>query len=124
MNLKARYAETEKKLRSENVKLADDHRRATEAFKDLQIKCRHFEQTDTRKHREVWEMNRELVAEKVRGSSTPIGCCTSNSSAYRRARPPTTSSCPGSARARSRAKETRRRRGGRRRRSGRRRRGE
>ena len=66
MNLKARYAETEKKLRSENVKLADDHRRATEAFKDLQIKCRHFEQTDTRKHREVWEMNRELVAEKVR----------------------------------------------------------
>lgn len=66
MNLKARYAETEKKLRSENVKLGDDHRRATEAFKDLQIKCRHFEQTDTRKYREVWEMNRELVAEKVR----------------------------------------------------------
>jgi dynein regulatry complex protein 1 len=66
IKLKEKYAEFDKKYQAENAKLAADYRRVTEQFKELQVKCRHFEITDRRKYEQVWAMNEAQVAGKVR----------------------------------------------------------
>jgi dynein regulatory complex protein 1 len=64
--LKSRYADSDKKFQDENVRLTEEYRRVTEQFKDLQAKYRHFELADIRKFQEVWAMNEETVAAKVK----------------------------------------------------------
>ena len=66
MHLKQRHAEAERKSRAENVKLLEEHRRTTEAFKDLQTKHRHFKRQDAKKFQEVWAMNEEAVMSRVK----------------------------------------------------------
>eukprot|EP00227_Mantoniella_beaufortii_P020533 CAMPEP_0197588540 /NCGR_PEP_ID=MMETSP1326-20131121/9790_1 /TAXON_ID=1155430 /ORGANISM="Genus nov. species nov., Strain RCC2288" /LENGTH=456 /DNA_ID=CAMNT_0043153381 /DNA_START=206 /DNA_END=1573 /DNA_ORIENTATION=+ len=66
LSLKSRYGESDKRFQDENVKLTEEYRRVTEQFKDLQAKYRHFELADIRKFQEVWAMNEETVAGKVR----------------------------------------------------------
>ena len=66
IKLKEKYAEFDKKYQAENAKLAADYRMVTEQFKELQVKCRHFEITDRRKYEQVWAMNEAQVAGKVR----------------------------------------------------------
>jgi hypothetical protein len=48
------------------IELTDDYKRTTEQFKDLQRKFRHFEMVDSKKYKEVWEMNEESVMKAVR----------------------------------------------------------
>ena len=66
MVLKRKHAEAEKAFSAENVKLAEEHRRAAETFKELQMKHKRFVRADTKKFEEVWAMHEELVAAKVR----------------------------------------------------------
>lgn len=56
-SLKARHSEMEKHSQDDNVKLTEEYKRVTELFKDLQSKFKHFEQVDTKKYQEVWQMN-------------------------------------------------------------------
>merc|ERR1719379_2496059 len=46
--------------------LTEEHKRITEQFKELKIKFRHFQTSDTKRYREVWAMNEEKVAALVR----------------------------------------------------------
>ena len=64
-NLKARYADSDKKFQDENIKLTEEYKRITEQFKDLQNKYKHFQNADTRKFEEVWKMNQETVTKHV-----------------------------------------------------------
>ena len=48
------------------MKLAEEHRRGVETFKELQMKHKRFVRADTKKFEEVWAMHEELVAAKVR----------------------------------------------------------
>ena len=66
MVLKRKHAEAEKAFSAENVKLAEEHRRGVETFKELQMKHKRFVRADTKKFEEVWAMHEELVAAKVR----------------------------------------------------------
>ncbi|XP_072029395.1 dynein regulatory complex protein 1-like isoform X2 [Amphiura filiformis] len=67
-NMKIKLAKQEKQYREENQNLADDYKRITEQFKELQKKSKHFQATDTRKFHDIWCMNEEEVkslAQKV-----------------------------------------------------------
>ena len=66
LTLKSKYAESDKKFQDENVRLTEEYRRVTEQFKDLQSKYGHFEMADIKKFQEVWAMNEETVAAKVK----------------------------------------------------------
>ena len=66
MVLRREHAEAEKAFSAENVKLTEEHRRAAETFKELQMKHKRFVRADTRKFEEVWAMQEALVAAKVR----------------------------------------------------------
>ena len=37
--------------------LTEEYKRITEQFKDLQAKFQHFEVADTKRYRDVWQMN-------------------------------------------------------------------
>lgn len=65
-NLKAKHAEMERHAQDENIKLTEDYKRVTELFKDLQSKFKHFEDVDTRKYQEVWNMNDQAVGDLVK----------------------------------------------------------
>ncbi|XP_071803917.1 dynein regulatory complex protein 1-like [Asterias amurensis] len=60
-NLKVKLAKQEKQYREENQGLADDYKRITEQFKELQKKSKHFQATDTRKFHDIWCMNEDQV---------------------------------------------------------------
>ncbi|XP_022104509.1 dynein regulatory complex protein 1-like [Acanthaster planci] len=62
-NLKVKLSKQEKQYREENQGLADDYKRITEQFKELQKKSKHFQATDTRKFHDIWCMNEEEVKE-------------------------------------------------------------
>ena len=64
-NLKTKYGESDKRFQDQNSKLTDEYKRITEQFKDLQIKFRHFKESDTQRYKEVWKMNEEKVAAVV-----------------------------------------------------------
>ena len=64
-NLKTKYGESDKRFQDQNSKLTDEYKRITEQFKDLQIKFRHFKESDTKRYKEVWKMNEEKVAAVV-----------------------------------------------------------
>ena len=64
-NLKTKYGESDKWFQDQNSKLTDEYKRITEQFKDLQIKFRHFKESDTKRYKEVWKMNEEKVAAVV-----------------------------------------------------------
>eukprot|EP00163_Fabomonas_tropica_P016218 TRINITY_DN2917_c0_g1_i2.p1 TRINITY_DN2917_c0_g1~~TRINITY_DN2917_c0_g1_i2.p1 ORF type:complete len:569 (+),score=175.16 TRINITY_DN2917_c0_g1_i2:731-2437(+) len=64
-NLMAKYHKTDKHYRQQNMDLTEEYKRITEQFKDLQNKFRHFEITDNKKYREMWDMNEQLVDELV-----------------------------------------------------------
>ncbi|XP_071964667.1 dynein regulatory complex protein 1-like [Antedon mediterranea] len=64
-NLKMKLAKQEKSYREENQALADDYKRITEQFKELQKKSKHFQATDTRKFHDIWLMNEDLVKEQA-----------------------------------------------------------
>ncbi|XP_033109065.1 dynein regulatory complex protein 1-like [Anneissia japonica] len=65
-NLKMKLAKQEKSYREENQALADDYKRITEQFKELQKKSKHFQATDTRKFQDIWLMNEGLVKEQAK----------------------------------------------------------
>ncbi|XP_071854027.1 dynein regulatory complex protein 1-like [Apostichopus japonicus] len=60
-NMRIKLAKQEKQYREENQNLADDYKRITEQFKELQKKSKHFQATDTKKFYDVWCMNEEEV---------------------------------------------------------------
>jgi dynein regulatory complex protein 1 len=64
--LKAKYAREEKRYKSENQDLTEEYKRITEQFKDLQNKFQHFEVADTKRYRDVWQMNEEIVTDLMR----------------------------------------------------------
>lgn len=61
----SRYNELDQKYKRQNMNLTEEYKRLTRQFKDLQEKCRHFEQADEAKFREVWEMNAQEVRELI-----------------------------------------------------------
>ena len=65
-NLKARYAREERRFKNENQDLTEEYKRITEQFKDLQSKFQHFEVADTKRYRDVWQMNEEAVTDLMR----------------------------------------------------------
>merc|ERR1719198_2025789 len=65
-NLKARYAREERRFKNENQELTEEYKRITEQFKDLQSKFQHFEVADTKRYRDVWQMNEEIVTDLMR----------------------------------------------------------
>merc|ERR1719440_2149264 len=64
--LKAKYAREEKRYKQENSDLTEEYKRITEQFKDLQSKFQHFEVADTKRYRDVWQMNEEAVTDLMR----------------------------------------------------------
>ncbi|XP_030830868.1 dynein regulatory complex protein 1 [Strongylocentrotus purpuratus] len=62
-NLKVKLAKQEKQYKEENQGLADDYKRITEQFKELQKKSKHFQSTDTKKFHDIWLMNEEEARE-------------------------------------------------------------
>eukprot|EP00294_Goniomonas_avonlea_P013306 CAMPEP_0114553860 /NCGR_PEP_ID=MMETSP0114-20121206/7893_1 /TAXON_ID=31324 /ORGANISM="Goniomonas sp, Strain m" /LENGTH=673 /DNA_ID=CAMNT_0001738851 /DNA_START=30 /DNA_END=2051 /DNA_ORIENTATION=+ len=62
-SLTARYWKKEKDYKQENMDLTDEYRRITEQFKDLQLKYKHFENTDRKRFEEVWRMKEQQVKE-------------------------------------------------------------
>jgi len=65
-SLKAKYGREEKRYKQENQDLTEEYKRITEQFKDLQNKFRHFEVADTKRYRDVWQMNEEIVTDLMR----------------------------------------------------------
>jgi len=63
---KAKYAREERRFKQENADLTDEYKRITEQFKDLQSKFQHFEVADTKRYRDVWQMNEETVTDLMR----------------------------------------------------------
>jgi dynein regulatory complex protein 1 len=64
--LKARYAREERRFKQENADLTDEYKRITDQFKDLQNKFQHFEIADTKRYRDLWQMNEEAVTDLMR----------------------------------------------------------
>jgi len=64
--LKARYAREERRFKQENQDLTDEYKRITDQFKDLQTKFQHFEVADTKRYRDLWQMNEETVTDLMR----------------------------------------------------------
>jgi dynein regulatory complex protein 1 len=64
--LKARYAREERKFKTENQVLTEEYKGITAQFKDLQAKFQHFEVADTKRYRDVWQMNEEAVTDLMR----------------------------------------------------------
>mmetsp|Transcript_26085 Transcript_26085/g.52305 ORF Transcript_26085/g.52305 Transcript_26085/m.52305 type:complete len:654 (-) Transcript_26085:253-2214(-) len=64
--LKARYAREERRFKQENADLTDEYKRITDQFKDLQSKFQHFEVADTKRYRDLWQMNEEIVTDLMR----------------------------------------------------------
>ena len=65
-NLKSRYAREERRFKNENQDLTEEYKRITEQFKDLQSKFQHFEVADTKRYRDLWQMNEEAVTDLMR----------------------------------------------------------
>lgn len=65
-NLKGKFNKQEKNYQQEYVSLTEDYKRITEQLKELRKKFRHFQVTDSKKYREIWEMNEEEVHESMR----------------------------------------------------------
>lgn len=65
-NLKSKLAKQERQFKEENQNLADDYKRITDQFKELQKKSKHFQATDTKKFIDVWVMNEEEAIELAR----------------------------------------------------------
>jgi dynein regulatory complex protein 1 len=61
-----KFVKQDTRFRHENAELTDEYKRVTEQFKDLQKKFRHFEMVDTKKYRDVWEMNEQEVMRVVK----------------------------------------------------------
>lgn len=64
--LKGRHAREDAKFRADNAELTDDFKRLTEQFKELQSKFVHFEQSDSRRYRALWNMNEAEVTALMR----------------------------------------------------------
>merc|ERR1719284_661360 len=64
--LKARYAREERRFKQENADLTDEYKRITDQFKDIQSKFQHFEVADTKRYRDLWQMNEETVTDLMR----------------------------------------------------------
>lgn len=64
--LKARYAREERRFKQENADLTDEYKRITDQFRDLQNKFQHFEVADTKRYRDLWQMNEEIVTDLMR----------------------------------------------------------
>ncbi|CAM9509628.1 unnamed protein product, partial [Chrysoparadoxa australica] len=60
-----RYQETDLRDKRKNVELADDYRRITRQYKDLQAKFRHFEEADNSRYDAVWAMHQEEVQQLI-----------------------------------------------------------
>ena len=65
-SLKAKYAREERRFKEENADFTAEYKRITEQFKDLQSKFQHFEVADTKRYRDVWQMNEETVTDLMR----------------------------------------------------------
>ena len=64
-NLKQKLKKQEKSYNDENQTLADDLKRISEQYKELQKKFRHFQATDNKKFNDIWKMNEEQIKELV-----------------------------------------------------------
>merc|ERR1719440_2404332 len=63
--LMGRYHKSDAKYRQENAELTEDYKRLTRQFQDLQEKFRHFDQSDDRQFREIWQLNETQVRQLV-----------------------------------------------------------
>lgn len=52
------------------MKLTSEYKRITEQFKDLQLKFKHFESSDSKKYVEVWKMKEDQVVELAKRAVT------------------------------------------------------
>jgi dynein regulatory complex protein 1 len=64
--LKSKISKQEKSFQQEYFSLTDDYKRITDQFKELQKKFRHFQIADSKKYRQIWQMNEEIAKEKLR----------------------------------------------------------
>jgi len=64
-NLKARYKKNSEMYRRRNKELSEEYNRATQHFKDLQKKFKHFENSDNEKYDKIFAMHVEEVQELV-----------------------------------------------------------
>jgi dynein regulatory complex protein 1 len=62
---KARFKRENEGFKKANKEMTNDYKKMTEQFKDLQKKYHHFELVDTKKFREVWDMNEQTAMEYV-----------------------------------------------------------
>ncbi len=59
--IKAKYDRDDKKFKSANNEITEQYMRLSKQYKDLILKFKHFEESDTKKYRDVWKMNQEIV---------------------------------------------------------------
>lgn len=64
-SLKARYKKNSEMYRRRNKELSEEHNRATQHYKDLQKKFKHFENSDNEKYDKIFAMHVEEVQELV-----------------------------------------------------------
>ncbi|KAL9646414.1 hypothetical protein ABK040_006413 [Willaertia magna] len=59
--IKAKYNRDDNKYKAENNEIAEQYKRLSVQYKDLLQKFKYFEEADTRKYKEIWKMNQEIV---------------------------------------------------------------
>ncbi|KAI9208600.1 sperm tail-domain-containing protein [Polychytrium aggregatum] len=64
--LKAKLAKQEKQFSQDHSALQDDKNRINEQYKELQKKFKHFQISDHKTFKEIWQMNEELAREQMR----------------------------------------------------------
>eukprot|EP00939_MAST-03C_sp_MAST-3C-sp1_P003384 g3384.t1 len=60
-SLVQRYEKTDKDFKTKNEELTEEYTRATQQYKDLQKKFRHFQMGDVKKYKRVWHMHENEV---------------------------------------------------------------
>lgn len=58
-NLKKKLAKQIKQFNDENQQLAEEYKRVTDMFNDLQLKSKHFLAVDLKKFHDIWKMNED-----------------------------------------------------------------
>jgi dynein regulatory complex protein 1 len=59
--IKAKYARDDKKFKTANNEITEQYKRLSKQYKDLILKFKYFEEADTKKYRDIWKMNQEIV---------------------------------------------------------------
>lgn len=67
--IKAKYIRDDNKYKAENNETTEQFKRLSIQYKDLLQKFKYFEEADTKKYKDIWKMNQEIVedlAEKLK----------------------------------------------------------